>query len=288
MKKIKEIYENRISKWKKYSSYEIVKIKNCDYIVPSKNSVAEWYDPIENEEELISDVLNIGKIIADTEKYEKIKKTVFDFVSKYGLLGWIMYLPVNENFYLESTVFLTENEYFIFSNTTMDTKKYIEQFQIEPSKENIFETTKTLGRSPVYELIFSKNYCEPVDWAICFLQEMYEHFRAKEMIYDSKYNPLEKFMLMKKIENFHHVGVPYVIKYYPTLGTYWIFNSLTMIIETACLIALGQKESPIAICKHCGKYFYREDIRIEYCSHKCRNRYHVYKSRNKNKKQLEK
>ena len=40
---------------------------------------------------------------------------------------------------------------------------------------------------------------------------------------------------------------------------------------------------PIRQCKHCGKIFYREDLRMEFCSPQCRNRFNVYKSRKKGK-----
>ena len=46
MKKIKEIYENRISAWAKYSGYRIIKRHGQDYIAPDENAVRVWYDPV--------------------------------------------------------------------------------------------------------------------------------------------------------------------------------------------------------------------------------------------------
>lgn len=87
MKKIKEIYENRISTWAKYSGYRIIKRHGQDYIAPEENAALMWYDPVEKEEMLISDVLNTGKAIANAESREKITAVALDFVSKYGLLA---------------------------------------------------------------------------------------------------------------------------------------------------------------------------------------------------------
>ena len=212
MKKIKEIYENRISTWAKYSDYRIIKRQGQDYIAPKENAVLVWYDPVEKEEMLISDVLNTGKAIANAESREKITAAALDFVSKYGLLGWMPSLPVNPYFYLESKVLLPENEYFLFSSTTKDTEKYMEQFQVEPNGEKLLGAGQEQGRSPIYDLVFSKNYCEPVDWIISFLQEMYEHFRIKEMLEDHSYEPWEKMILRKKIESLYHSGVAYVLR----------------------------------------------------------------------------
>lgn len=279
MKKIKEIYENRISTWAKYSGYRIIKRQGQDYITPEENAVLMWYDPVEKEETLIADVLNMGKSIADAKNGEEMIASALDFVSKYGLLGWMPSLPVNPYFYLESKVLLPENEYFLFSSTTKDTEKYLEQFQVEPNGEKLLGVGQEQGRSPIYDLVFSKNYCEPVDWIIPFLQEMLEHFRTKEMLEDSSYEPWEKMILRKRIESFYHPGVPYVLRYEPVPSACWVFDSLKMVVETACVVALGQEEDPVASCKHCGKYFYREDVRSAYCSRRCRNQYHVYRSR---------
>ena len=279
MKKIKEIYENRISTWAKYSGYRIVQRYGKEHIAPEENAVLLWYDPVEKEETLIADVLNTGKAIANAESREKITAVALDFVSKYGLLGWMPSLPVNPYFYLESKVLLPENEYFLFSSDTKDTEKYMEQFQVEPNGEKLLGVWQEQGRSPIYDLVFSKNYCEPVDWIIPFLQEMFEHFRTKEMLEDHRYEPWEKMILRKRIESFYHPGVPYVLRYDPVPGACWVFDSLKMVAETACIVALGQEENPVAICKHCGKYFYREDVRSAYCSHRCRNQNHVYQSR---------
>lgn len=279
MKKIKEIYENRISIWVKYSGYRIIKRQGQDYIAPEENAVLMWYDPVEKEETLIADVLNMGKSIADAKNGEEMVTSALDFVSKYGLLGWMPSLPVNPYFYLESKVLLPENEYFLFSSTTKDTEKYLEQFQAEPNGEKLLGAAEKQGRPPIYDLVFSKNYCEPLDWIISFLQEMFEHFRTKEMLEEPNYEPWERMILRKRIESLYHPGVPYVLRYDPVLSACWVFDSLKMVVETACVVALGQQEDPVVACKHCRKYFYREDVRSAYCSHRCRNQYHVYQSR---------
>ena len=110
MKKIKEIYENRISTWAKYSGYRIIKRHGQDYIAPEENAALMWYDPVEKEETLIADVLNMGKSIADAKSEEEMTGAALDFVSKYGLLGWMPSLPVNPYFYLGSKALLPENE----------------------------------------------------------------------------------------------------------------------------------------------------------------------------------
>lgn len=48
--------------WVKYSEYEIVEEKKVKYIKPTENAKYEVYDPFEVADEILVDILNIGKI----------------------------------------------------------------------------------------------------------------------------------------------------------------------------------------------------------------------------------
>lgn len=108
-----------------------------------------WYDPVEKEETLIADVLNMGKSIADAKSGEEMTAAALDFVSKYGLLGWMLSLPVNPYFYLESKVLLPENEYFLFPAPLKIQKNIWSSFKWNQMEKNFWE----LGKSKAFSHI---------------------------------------------------------------------------------------------------------------------------------------
>ncbi|HBT64618.1 MAG TPA: hypothetical protein DEB10_08170 [Ruminococcaceae bacterium] len=63
----------------------------------------------------------------------------------------------------------------------------------------------------------------------------------------------------------------------------WDFNSLKQMIETVYAVLVSKAETPLRMCKHCGKAFYATHGRSEFCDTKCRNQYNVYKFRAKEK-----
>jgi len=80
--------------WVKYSEYEIVEEKKVKYIKPTENAQYEVYDPFEIADEILVDILNIGKIAGEDKD---VDKSILEFVNKYGLMGELTYLPLNNN-----------------------------------------------------------------------------------------------------------------------------------------------------------------------------------------------
>lgn len=48
---------------------------------------------------------------------------------------------------------------------------------------------------------------------------------------------------------------------------------------------LADKDNPLKMCKHCSKVFKASRPEAVFCSPQCKNRYNVYKSRAKSKKE---
>lgn len=101
------------AKWCKYSKYIIEKKDDKYYILPDKNANPSIYDPFEVKNQILKDLLVIGKESTENEmskignkdvsieaqsKMEKFQNLVFEFVSNYGLLGNFRYLPENYEF----------------------------------------------------------------------------------------------------------------------------------------------------------------------------------------------
>lgn len=101
------------TKWCKYSKYMIEKKDDKYYMLPDKNAKPSTYDPFEIKNQILKDLLVIGKESVDNEmfklgnkevsiealsKIEKFQNLVLEFVNNYGLLGNFRYLPENYDF----------------------------------------------------------------------------------------------------------------------------------------------------------------------------------------------
>ena len=110
---IKEEKIEFTAKWCKYSKYNIEKKDDKFYIVADKNAIPSTYDPFDVKNQILKDLLVIGKESVENEMYkignreisieaqskmEKFQNLVLEFVNNYGLLGNFRYLPENYEF----------------------------------------------------------------------------------------------------------------------------------------------------------------------------------------------
>ena len=101
------------AKWCKYDKYIIEKNDEKYYILPDKNAKPSTYNPFEVKNQILKDLLTIGKESVENEMYkigdrevsieaqskmEKFQNLVLEFVTNYGLLGNFRYLPENYEF----------------------------------------------------------------------------------------------------------------------------------------------------------------------------------------------
>ncbi|GHU50528.1 hypothetical protein AGMMS49975_01750 [Clostridia bacterium] len=61
----------------------------------------------------------------------------------------------------------------------------------------------------------------------------------------------------------------------------WDFHSFLQTIQIILGFALTDEAQPLRIRKECSKVYCATDPRSQFCSHDCKNRYGVRKSRNK-------
>ena len=148
-------------KYARYSEYEIRENKQGERVViPARTAQLETYDPIENAEEILTALLNTGRLMKDSTP-EKAEELILDFVNRYGLLGAIAQLPLNKDSYNHELVFI-ENNLFMASGV-MATKDFEDLF-FEKSKPKITKSFK------LDDYIASKNYSEPITWIAEYIQ----------------------------------------------------------------------------------------------------------------------
>ena len=88
----KDNEENFRTFWFRYDGYEIKEIDEKHYITPKENSKIIMYDPFDLADDILVDILMIGRCVEKNE-IEASNKKIMEFVEKYGLLGELTYLP---------------------------------------------------------------------------------------------------------------------------------------------------------------------------------------------------
>ena len=182
------IKEERIeftAKWCKYSKYIIEKNNDKYYILPDKNAKPSTYDPFEVRNQILKDLLVIGKESVGNEifklgnkelsteaqsKMEKFQKLVLEFVNNYGLLGTFRYLPENYDFMDNADIpvvlgynkVMTAKEFeksYFWADTKMDWSKTMKanDYQRNAGLDDYFKQTEG---DRLDDIIFSKNYAE--------------------------------------------------------------------------------------------------------------------------------
>lgn len=292
--------------WAKFDNYEIFKFEDEYYIKPCEESEENIYNLFEISDELLVDFLMIGKEIADNwdhrdiycdikSKDKKYQELVLNFVKKYGLLGEITYMPLNDNFISDGKVLL-QGEY---KKREMELNEYLKMFfeyntninfDDELTKENLNYLYGKHGsgvcdyfnRLPEYALTFSEKYSEKVSRILVYAKLMYDTFADMEKYFWEE-NEEQKEMYKYFLKDFKPFGLAFEINYDEKAILRWNFTSLKQAIETILALNVTNDRKKVKICKRCLKPFIAKNLNSDYCSTSCRNVANVYKSRAKNK-----
>ena len=288
--------------WFRYDGYEIKEIDEKHYITPKENSKIIMYNPFDLADDILVDILMIGRCV-DKNDIEEANKKIMEFVEKYGLLGELTYLPLNTDIVKQNKVYLPSGN-LVSEKETLPTDEYIELFLkckkkqkvvmkknargeiLDLSVENEMNPLAIIDRPVEYAVVFSMEYSECLVWIMHYARTLYLTFEAIEnyskvqdaytkQIYDTRikeFNPSKiacKILMGKNKED------------KPVLE--WDFNSLKLAIDTMFALNETTERKTVKMCKHCGKPFSSENLKAEYCSPQCRNQANVYKSRAKNR-----
>ena len=184
---IKEEKIEFTAKWCKYSKYNIEKKDEQFYIVADKNAIPSTYDPFEIRNQILKDLLVIGKesvgnnifklgdkkiTIEAQSKMEEFQKLVLEFVSNYGLLGNFRYLPENYDFmdngdipvnlgYNTSISSLEFEKKYFWKDSKIDWSKTMKSndYHRNTGLDDYFKQTEG---DRLDDIIFSKNYTETI------------------------------------------------------------------------------------------------------------------------------
>jgi hypothetical protein len=281
------MFSNAITSWVKFTDYEIRSNENSEhYITPTEKAIGSVYNPMEQIQDIVLDILNIGRCIAFKKlSDENIERAVLNFVRKYGLLGVMTDIPMNDNFIeLEETYI---NKSCFFSAGKAKTTDYLEMFfpfdkKIGERKLNAISIATLTNRDPAFEFVFSVGYSEKMTWFATYCYEMFRYF-----ISCIEYNHVDDNQLnyahRENINSFYKHKIRYSVTATDKVELVWDFASLKAMIDMYFISNVTGDEQPIKLCKHCGKVFFSTNNRSEFCTPRCRNQWNVYKSRQKSK-----
>lgn len=288
--------------WIRYDGYEIKEIDEKHYITPKENSKIIMYDPFDFADDILVDILMIGRCVEKNDIEESNKK-IMEFVEKYGLLGELTYLPLNTDIVKQNRVYLPSGN-LVSEKETLPTDEYIELFLkckkkqkvvmkknargeiLDLSVENEMNPLALIDRPAEYAVVFSRAYSECLVWIMHYARTLYLTFEAIEN-YNKAQDAYTKQIYGTRIKEFNPSKIACKIlmgknkEDKPVLE--WNFNSLKLAIDTMFALNETTERKTVKMCKHCGKPFASQNLKAEYCSPQCRNQANVYKSRAKNK-----
>jgi len=305
MEKKISLIGNFATDWFRYSEYDFRANPDNEeelYICPKEGATYSMYNPFDIAEQLLLDILDIGdmsleyKKSKDEEIFGKIKRDVLIFAKKYGLPGFMACSVYNRDILGDKTVMLVKGNNLMIKEKFMNESEYMYLFTPFAEEEDVVvnhyrnsvdvvkaeDSPKYYGKRPVViDLMFSKFYCEKLEWFLNFAQMLSMHFNQLMSFANMNGYLTEKVTIMPESFNANKIG--FTIEKFDRATISWQFDSLKTAIETIYAFAVTDENVILNRCVHCSDFFFPGSSREKYCSPVCRNRENVKRSRMRSK-----
>jgi len=291
------------SYWVKYNEYEYRHDKDgILYIMPKTTAKPLVYDPLKDGESMVLDALNVGRIAmkenSDKKLGKQLQRAVMDFVTKYGLFGFMTALPTTAQFMDYQAVYLPKNHFL--KEETMSTNDYVNlffpfskpdfhkdertaQWHVANDKEMMALMMTFVDASMAMSMSLQREYAERFDWLVSQFTDWAFTF-VSAFLYYQDYDLLnedEKQLYRAGISAFGGIAPTYRIALYEKPTIVWDFHSLLLGIQMMFSFMLTDKSKPIRYCKQCTMLFLSRHKNAEYCSPQCQNQNNMEKNRKK-------
>jgi hypothetical protein len=298
---MKNLFEHTSAPWIRYSSYEY---RTADdgtlYIVVSENAKPEMFRPMQDAEKLVLDAINIGLHSMHKVSEDVLREMVLKFVTTYGFLGFMTALPTTAEFVTYESVYLPKNHFI--REETLSTEKYLSYFfpfeKLDFHKRGMesgwsisdnygIAIAMAMRNSPqAVTMSFQKGYAEKYDWMIKEFTDWAFTFTTSFLYYHD-YDEIDeptRNLYRQGMSAFGGISPTYHIALNENAPVIvWDFHSLLVMIQMCFSFMLTSGDIDMKICKHCGMAFVASRKGNEFCSPQCKNRFNVYKSRDKKK-----
>lgn len=263
----------------KYSEYVIKEVEERKYIFSADNAQIQESSINENISDVLIELLGIGKSVYFNET--DTEELVMEFVSKYGLFGFINYFPVNKLYFLDNEIVLKSDKMIDEYIVKSDVVSYIRIFmpnllnqdiadKIATARENIKANRITENSKMLINMnfVYSHDYGEPLEMITKYAKQLYEVLMKIQNEDDSCLNTSEIATLFE-----NRNGKELVLKY-ETLK-----NAMDVIFVSEVMAEVRK----LKICRYCDKPFIAVNPKAEYDTPACKNKANVYKFRSKEK-----
>ena len=134
---------------------------------------------------------------------------------------------------------------------------------------------------------FQLEYAEFYEWIKQQFIDIAFTYLTPELFYNdyNKMTPEQRLLMQQGMEAFGGNAPTYRIALLDKPTIVWDFHSLILGVQMMFSFMLTDTEKPIRICKHCLQTFVASRPSAIFCSPQCKNKYNVYKSRTKEKKE---
>ena len=272
------------------------------YLTPTKTAQPSIYDPLAEYQRIVLDAINIGRMGMGKKPDAEIQKAIQQFAVKYGLFGLMTALPTTPNFMDYEAVYLPKNHFI--KAETMDTVEYLKMFfpfdEPDVIKNGVnsmwtvhndrimMALAMTMTDKPMaVNMSFQREYAERYDWMKQqFIDWSFTYLNS--FLYYEDYDTLNdetRLFMQQSMAAFGGNAPTYHIALLDKPTIVWNFHSLLLGVQMMFSFMLTDSENPIRLCKHCTKSFVATRPSAVFCSPQCKNKYNVYKSRSKDKKE---
>ena len=295
------LFKNTSSNWVRYDKYEWKEDKaGTLYITPAPDAQPSLYDPLKDSEQLVLKAVNLGLMCMDKKNTkEQLQDAIMDFVTCYGLLGFMTALPTTPEFITYEAVYLPKNHFI--KEESLTTENYLSCFfpfdKIDFRKRGMESSWSTdniemialimaLKNKPQAVLMsFQKEYAERYDWLVTLFKDWAFTFMSSFLYYQDfdMLDDMQKQLYRQGMAAFGGIAPTYHIELLDRPTIVWDFHSLLLGVQMMFSFMITDEKSTLKVCKHCGNAFVAGRPNSVFCSAKCKNQYNVYKSRAKNK-----
>ncbi len=294
---MKNLFQRASSPWVRYSQYSCREAEDGNlYVTPAKDAKPELYDPLKDSEQMVLDALNIGALQMNRKSDTVVREAIMDFVSRYGLLGFLTALPTTPSFMDYEAVYLPKN-HFIRAES-MSTQDYLALFfpfeKLDIQKKGMesrwdltvdramMSLALTMQNAPqAVSMSFQREYAERYDWLAQQFKDLAFSFYSSFLYYND-YDTLDETtrdLYRQGMGAFGGIAPTYRIALLDRPTIIWDFHSLLLCLQMMFSFMLTDEDSTLKACKHCNRIFVANRSNAEFCSPQCKNRYNVYKSR---------
>ena len=224
---MKNIFENSRSCWVRYDRYELKTASNGErYITPGKNAKPSVYNPLKEAPGIVLDALNVGMLMMGQKPTAEVEKAILQFITHYGLLGFLTALPTTPSFMEYEAVYLPKNHFI--KAETMSTEDYLSLFfpfeKLDVVKRGVescwsvsgdrmmMALTMTFSDEPMAKnMSFRRQYAEPYDWVAQQLKDWAFNLSTSFFYYNDPLDDDSKQLLRQSMKAFGGIAPTYHI-----------------------------------------------------------------------------